>query len=837
MRGPLRGALWPLLAAAALLAASCREEAGAKPDALTAAFLPAGVTPAAPSALQATPPATIPVSDIPVEAERFEAKRRQIGANLTPGPELSDVGPQLSRLEQQTRRLLERPALSLAEEVQVVELQELDFELRETDAAAAKLETALEARSRALEADLDWLRAQGRRWAATLPAAQEHQAPEELQRRASEIAGAIDGLAAETKRRRDETLTQLDRVSRMRSSLDGARVETADRRKAAQRRLFAMAEAPLWKTAWAGRPIGRAALEQFSRDWRRLKRYLSENTGPALGRFVVSFFLALMLLFSLRRPAEEGAKEDPSARALLRATERPLAAATLIALLVLIWTTPGAVAPALYRDIAWVLLILSTAILLRKLLAEPVRRTILILAAAGCLYPLRYLFEQDPLLDRLVLILQVVAVGATLAADLRGGRWNSAFPGRRWQRFADAVLAMAILLLAGALVSAVLGYVGPARLLRSGTIASLGLGLASLGAYSLLYAIASALVSTRPARSLHLVKSRAKAIRRLLRRLLATLLLLEWALWTLAVFRFGTSALDLLQAFLKSSIRIGSAAVSVSGILTFLAVLAGTFLLAALVRFLLEGEIFPRLSLPRGLPFTISTIVRYAVLLSGVFLAFSAAGISLTRMTLLAGALGVGLGFGLQNLVSNFVSGIILLFERPIQVGDFIDVGSLVGQVRRIGMRSSTVLTADGAEVVVPNADLISKTVINWTLSDRRRRLEIKVGVAYGSDPEKVIGLLLEAASGHPEALSDPAPAAYFVGFGDSSLDFVLHVWVVHFERGLALQSAVRRAINRVLRDNGIEIPFPQRDVNIKSAVPATERPRAPGDKGPARDQ
>jgi small-conductance mechanosensitive channel len=184
--------------------------------------------------------------------------------------------------------------------------------------------------------------------------------------------------------------------------------------------------------------------------------------------------------------------------------------------------------------------------------------------------------------------------------------------------------------------------------------------------------------------------------------------------------------------------------------------------------------------------------------------------------------------------VSNFVAGLILLFERPIQVGDVVDVGALVGSVQRIGMRSSTVRTAEGAEVIVPNGDLISKSFINWTLSDRRRRIEIRVGVAYGTDPERVIALLLQAASDHPEALADPAPAAYFVGFGDSSLDFVLYVWAARFEQALALQSAVRRAVNRVLGEAGIEIPFPQRDVNLKS--PIAPAPRSSPPEPPAKE-
>jgi small-conductance mechanosensitive channel len=316
------------------------------------------------------------------------------------------------------------------------------------------------------------------------------------------------------------------------------------------------------------------------------------------------------------------------------------------------------------------------------------------------------------------------------------------------------------------------------------------------------------------------IQHNPEAIRRFLRHALGALVGLSWVLWSLTAFGLNDEARQLLGDLLKAKFQLGSATISVSAILTFVGVLAGTFLLSALVRFLLEGEVFPRLQLPRGLPFTISTTVRYAIIFSGFALALGAAGIDLSRVTLLAGALGVGIGFGLQNLVSNFVSGLILLFERPVQVGDYVDVGSLVGEVRRIGMRSSTVLTAEGAEVVVPNADLISKSVINWTLSNRRRRIEIRVGVAYGSDPERVIELLLQAATDHPEALTDPAPAAYFVGFGDSSLDFTLHVWVARFEQGFSLQSAVRRAVARLLAGAGIEVPFPQRDLNVKSVTP-----------------
>ena len=190
----------------------------------------------------------------------------------------------------------------------------------------------------------------------------------------------------------------------------------------------------------------------------------------------------------------------------------------------------------------------------------------------------------------------------------------------------------------------------------------------------------------------------------------------------------------------------------------------------------------------------------------------------MAKITLLASAIGVGIGFGLQNVVNNFVSGLILIVERPVGVGDLIEVGPLTGEVKRIGIRSSVVRTFQGAEVIVPNAELVSKEVVNWTRSDRHRRYDIDVGVAYGSEPERVMRLLVDAAGDVPEIMKSPAPLAMFKGFGDSSLDFRLLAWVQTVDVGLQAQNALRIAILRRLDEAGIEIPFPQRDVHIRSA-------------------
>jgi len=197
--------------------------------------------------------------------------------------------------------------------------------------------------------------------------------------------------------------------------------------------------------------------------------------------------------------------------------------------------------------------------------------------------------------------------------------------------------------------------------------------------------------------------------------------------------------------------------------------------------------------------------------------ALSSAGVELNKFTVLTGALGVGLGFGLQNIVNNFVSGLILLFERPIHVGDTVEVGGLVGIVRRIGARSSTIVTLQGAEVIVPNSNLLSNQVINWTLSSQWRRVDVPIRVAYGNDPERVIKLLAGVAESHPGVLLERPPAAFFMGFGDCALNFELRFWSAWQDTWFQLQSDVTVAVAKALREAGIEIPFPQRDLHIRS--------------------
>lgn len=236
-----------------------------------------------------------------------------------------------------------------------------------------------------------------------------------------------------------------------------------------------------------------------------------------------------------------------------------------------------------------------------------------------------------------------------------------------------------------------------------------------------------------------------------------------------------------------------------------------------MVKIIIEGELAPRVILKRGVPGAISLVLRITIITVGFLFAIAAAGVEMSKLAILLGALGVGIGFGLQDIFKNLVSGIILAFERPIQEGDIIEVGELWGTVKEIGIRASTIYTFDGAEVIVPNGHLISKELINWTLTDQQRRVEVLVGVVYGTNPEKVLAILQNVAAEHKEILKEPAPLALFTGFGDSSLDFRLLFWIPRAENRFVIHSEINVAVSNALKEAGIEIPFPQRDLHVRS--------------------
>ncbi|MGB5509125.1 mechanosensitive ion channel family protein, partial [Robiginitalea sp.] len=275
---------------------------------------------------------------------------------------------------------------------------------------------------------------------------------------------------------------------------------------------------------------------------------------------------------------------------------------------------------------------------------------------------------------------------------------------------------------------------------------------------------------------------------------------------------------EVIGSFMTEPYQVGNLTFTLGSIFMFLFVLLLSYGISRLIAFFLGEEygFMHFFKLPKGIPAAISLVLRYSIIIFGLVIALAYLNVDLSEFNLMAGALGLGIGFGLQTVVSNFISGLILVFERPILPGDTVEVNNLFGKVKKIGIRACNISTYDGAEVVVPNNNLISNDLINWTLSDSIKRVEVLIGVAYGTDPNLVLKVLKDCAVKFDYVLADPEPSVFFTGFGESSLDFRLLFWVP-FEIGLRAKSDVCVEIFNQFKTENIEIPFPQRDVHIKN--------------------
>ncbi|MGK2944400.1 MAG: mechanosensitive ion channel domain-containing protein [Desulfuromonadales bacterium] len=315
-------------------------------------------------------------------------------------------------------------------------------------------------------------------------------------------------------------------------------------------------------------------------------------------------------------------------------------------------------------------------------------------------------------------------------------------------------------------------------------------------------------------------------------------ILVNAGLFLPVVWNLYNSVDEVMAGILGLKYTIGEFSISVYMVV----MVALVIYLTSLVSWILQALADAHYMSPRMMDFGVKTamkrLLHYALFSVGFFIAVSMAGLELQKFAIIAGALGVGIGFGLQNIVNNFVSGLILLFERPVKVGDTINIDDQWGTITRIGLRSTIFETLDRAEIIVPNSELISQKVINWTFTTHISRIVLTVGVAYGSPLNKVLGILMRVAQEHPDILNEPESSAIFTGFGDSSIDFELRVWVSDINKRLRIKSELGLAIDSAFREENITIPFPQRDLHLRSIESKLEP--LPGDlseKSPCEPQ
>ena len=373
-------------------------------------------------------------------------------------------------------------------------------------------------------------------------------------------------------------------------------------------------------------------------------------------------------------------------------------------------------------------------------------------------------------------------------------------------------------ILAAAVIGAVLGYMQLARSLGTLVLTSSYAALVLYAGVRIGKGLSAFVLEARPAATLLLVQRHREVLERRVGQALGWLASGTWAY--LIIERLGLVGPigSAVGVAMNARYARGTVSLSLGDVVAFALTVWAAIVVSRCVRFLLHEEIYPRTGLALGQSYALSSLLHYAVILVGLLFAVSALGIDLNRITILAGAFGVGIGIGLQNVVANFVAGIIILLEQRLHVGDSIEAGDLQGEMREIGFRASTVRTWSGAEVIVPNSRLTSDRVTNWTLSDRKCRVDLDVPVAYTTDTARVLDVLRQAANAHPGVFTDPKPLVLCTGFRESGLTFQLRTWT-RFDEAEIVRSDLALAVPSALEAAGVRPARPERDLHLWSTA------------------
>ena len=785
---------------------------------------------------------TIPAGQISSRAEETTRTLRTVRDRLPPSPAVESVRKEMETFAKELDAMEQDKAL---EELPRLGLRALD-ELRTSWAVANRrlqsLQAALSTRTVELENQIAILDATKQPWQLTIDdRSATGLLPDALADRVKATLREIDGVNDLVRERLDAVLTLQNRISQRLVVVDGVMTNIAQAQNAFRDKMLVRLDGvPLWEL------FAKSESDQESDD--DLQQIMGSSARQSLANArgyledhpdrVVAVGLTFVILASIllvvrsRRHARHLAEGDEDKEDVIDVLSRPIASAMLVSLLFAFWLFEDQ--PLALKELLRMIAGLPVLLLMRRVVPDEMRMPVYSVIVLYVIDMGGGLLARNPAIDRLLSLLIAASALAVVLWVLWPGGWASTFRGGSYWRITVRLLQAAALALTVAVFANIAGAVSLAAVITDATLTGVYIGLSIYAVLLIVQGLFGALLSSRFARRSRGIGRNATEIMASFERLTNLLAAVFWVATTLNAFRLLDSVWDGLKALFVSKATFGNVSISLGGIFAFVVAIWLGVMVSRILRFVLEEDVYPRVSLPRGVPSAISSMIHYALITIAFFVALAVAGIDLSSFAIIAGAVGVGIGFGLQNIVNNFISGLILLFERPIQAGDVVEMGTLFGRVVRIGIRSSTVRTYQGAEVIVPNGDLIAKEVINWTLSDAHRRLEVPVGVSYNAHPKEVIGILMDAARAHREVMQEPEPWVLFVGYGASSIDFQLRCWVQSFNDSLRIQTELLVDIWDRLKEAGIEIPFPQQDLHLRSvdaeaaAILAGRPPPAP---------
>jgi len=760
--------------------------------------------------------AVIAVPDVATRATEVAGLIRSSNAKLTIGAGIKAISeslPNMARLldleASMTARLLQQhPTLDSLERQQSL--------WRQRQIVTTSWLNALTERAGLLEDVLNRLSELNKTWTATRAAAQSANAPEPILQQIDDTLTAIASSEAPIGSQRTVVLDLQAHVANEVAKCGNILAEIDHAQQQAVSRILVRNEAVWSGEFWAH--AGRALPDRVRRMSNTLRQDSLEYLGdPSKGMPLhLGLLLVLTLLFwVVRWKSDEWAIASEPRSSATKVFYSPFTAALLVTLAFL--TIPFLrTIPVSARQLFQVLACVPIILLIRPIAGVWAMRGLYSLSIFFAVDTIRTAFSEGAAIDQAIFFFEALAgtfVSGWLLANTRHAHTEpSTQAGLSILRWGALIFLLVFVV---GLVGGFIGYASLASLVVSGSL-SAAITVPFLYACVLVVSgLAAFALRVWPLRTLRMVQHHRNVLEKRANRVLL------WAALVGLIVRFLdhigllTPALSFGKAMLNSRFERGAMSISIEDILTFFLTVWAAYLLSAFIRFVLEEDVYPRTRITPGRSYATSSLLHYVVLAVGFVAAIALLGVDLSKITVLAGAFSVGIGFGLQSIVNNFVSGLIVLFERPIDKGDSVEIGNLRGTVQRIGIRASVVRTFQGADIIVPNSQFISEKVTNWTHGDRSMRIELPVGVNYATPPKKAIAVLEATARAHPEVVREPAPQVIFVGFGDSSINFEVRAWTDEFANALRIRTDLASAVYDAINEAGMSFPFPQREVRL----------------------
>jgi small-conductance mechanosensitive channel len=675
-------------------------------------------------------------------------------------------------------------------------------------------------------------------WAQTRESVQAEQAPAAIVQQVLSTLGAIQAAQAQLKSQEDAVLGLQGSLAAELSRCDEMLAQITRAQKSAVAGMLSRESPPIWSSElWArARATLPDRLSSIARGfWTNIREYLADPARGLPGHGLLALVLALAAI-AARRRKRQWAASGIGVSSAVTVFDRPYA----VALAGVLWIASAAVspAPARVRDLLMVLALVPAVRLVRPMVDPRVMPGV---SATVTLYMFdlaRRTLGGAPLVEQALLVLESMAAIAAIAWLLKYDRLRhlpGQVPASLRGRFVPNLMKLVTIGLALGGLAAVLGFTRLARMLTPAILNGAALAIFLFSAVQVARGALAIALRVRPLDRLQMVNRHCDLVETRAKWLFVWGAAFIWARRFLDYIGLLDPVVSFGNAVLEAKFERGSISVSVEDVLAFGLTVWAAYLLSAFIRFALQEEVYPRRGVVRGLSYAYSRLVHYIILAIGFLVGLGVLGMDLSKVSVLAGAFGVGIGFGLQDVVNNFVCGLILLFERPVTVGDIVEVGGLQGEVRRIGIRASTVRTYQGADIIVPNSQFITANVTNWTLSDQLRRIDLPVGVNYGAAPQQVIKVLETVALANERILKEPPPQGLFMGYGDSSINFELRAWTDQFDNWGLIRSELASAVYDAVYAAGMSFPFPQREVRVLGEPAAEKRvaPQPDGGTGP----